>query len=621
MAHMSHPRLVKALSEKMSLLAATQAEEQWTFKVRGQSNNVYEQILTKETFTCSCPDQQGKKTFCKHLLFLVVRVAKQFELGAELAQRPVTTWKKSAFAACNVSWAKCLAHMFAPPSSASSTPSLGTTLEPENPCCICYEDFTSTDTLVNCKQTCKKHFHKICMERWLEHGDTCPMCRTEWKTEDDDEDEVENTLISSDGVHLIEGHLLEPSTASAAASMDTETRAAPLAERHTDIVISFDTTGSMSPCLAEVRRHVSSMTERLFREIPSLRIAIISHGDYCDGDKCITQMDFTENQAAIKKFVEDAPFTNGGDYPECYELVLRNCKDLSWRPEATMKSLILIGDAPPHGKNENPQKIDWRVEAESLKNRNIQVFSVQCLNRGNRESFDFYSEVAESTNGYHVFLDQFSYIKDMIQAICFKQYNEDHLEQFEKEMQDGSGGMSNAMRLMFDTMLGKKSRAEARAEMHPDRYRERYHGGSTPSSSSSASVGSKRSYAATSAAPSLDREGELRPSPPSRFQVFAVDSDINIREFCNNMGITFRNGRGFYEFTKPEIISDSKEIILMERTSGELYEGAAARAIAGIGSSGGRVKPGDLPKYRMFIQSTSPARKLIRGQGFLYEVA
>ena len=42
-----------------------------------------------------------------------------------------------------------------------------------------------------------------------------------------------------------------------------------------------------------------------------------------------------------------------------------------------MKSLILIGDAPPHEKNENPHKIDWREEAESLKN--IQAGIVNSL--------------------------------------------------------------------------------------------------------------------------------------------------------------------------------------------------------------------------------------------------
>ena len=580
----------------MYLLSATQkSSEEWTFKVRGQTNNIYEQHLCHESYSCSCPDQQGNKTFCKHLLFLTVRVGRQYDLGAELAQRPKTTWKKNAFQACSASWKICLSHLIVAKTETSSP-----TVAVDGMCAICFEDL-GTDCLVECISTCHKNYHKSCIDKWLEHGTTCPNCRSEWVNKDDGNtkmSELDPTMASLDQpVANIEGSVLTdlPNTNTV---------------NNTDIVISFDTTGSMYPCLTEVRRHVTSMTERLFNEIPLLRVAIISHGDYCDGDKVITQLDFTNNQTEIKNFIQNAPSTSGGDYPECYELVLQTIKSLSWRADATMKSLILIGDAPPHEKNENPKKIDWRVEAESLKNRNIQVFSVQCLNRGNTEAFNFYSEVAEITNGYHVFLDQFSYIKDMIQAICFKQYNRDRLEQFEQEVQEGTGGMSQAMRLMFDTMLGKKTRQQVRDEMNPTRFKERYH-------PTSRTVGGS-----ATATPSLDRLSELVPSPPSRFQIFHVDEDMNIKDFCNKMGITFRVGRGFYEFTKPEIVQKKKEIILMDKVTKELYEGDAARAIAGIGSNeeNARIKPGKLEKYRMFIQSTSPNRKLIGGNGFLYEV-
>lgn len=634
---MENKRLIKALSEKMYLLSATQkSSEEWTFKVRGQTNNVYEQKLFPSEYSCSCPDHQGKKTFCKHLLFLTVRVGKQYELGAELAQRPKTTWKNNAFQACSTSWVACLSHLIV--SSHTTCPVI--TPETDGICGICYEDLVSesgSDSLVECFTTCHKHYHKLCIDKWLEHGSTCPNCRSEWVNKSEAEFIGLDTSISLDlPLPTIEGSILgNPGIIENIGSIDitntnTNTNTNTTNENtsinkntvnNTDIVISFDTTGSMYPCLAEVRRNVTSMTERLFREIPSLRVAIIAHGDYCDNDKVLTQLDFTTDQSKIKKFIEDAPSTYGGDYPECYELVLQTTKSLSWRLDATMKSLILIGDAPPHEKNENPTKIDWRFEAECLKNRNIQVFSVQCLNSGNSEAFNFYSEVSEITNGYHVFLDQFSYIKDMIQAICFKQYDQDRLEKFEEEVQKGTGGMSQAMRLMFDTMLGKKTREQVREEMNPARFRERYFSSSRTSSGSTSS-GHRYCGGSTSAAPSLEREAELRPSPPSRFQVFNVDEDINIKDFCNKMGITFKTGRGFYEFIKPEIIQKKKEIILMDKVTKELYEGEAARSIAGIGPNeeNARIKPGKLEKYRMFIQSTSVNRKLIGGNGFLYEV-
>ena len=54
----------------------------------------------------------------------------------------------------------------------------------------------------------------------------------------------------------------------------------PQGELKTDIVFSFDTTCSMYSCLAEVRRNIESISDKLFKEIPGLRLSIISHGDY-----------------------------------------------------------------------------------------------------------------------------------------------------------------------------------------------------------------------------------------------------------------------------------------------------------------------------------------------------
>jgi hypothetical protein len=97
---------------------------------------------------------------------------------------------------------------------------------------------------------------------------------------------------------------------------------------------------------------------------------------------------------------------------------------------------------------------------------------------------------------------------------------------------------------------------------------------------------------------------------------------MGIQAFCDDMGINFVRGRGFYEFTKPEIIQNNKEIVLMDKATGNLYEGDVARRIANIPKNDEkkRLKPTDFPKYRVFIQSTSLTRILLAGQGFLYEV-
>ena len=45
-----------------------------------------------------------------------------------------------------------------------------------------------------------------------------------------------------------------------------------------ELVFSFDTTGSMSKVLHEVRTKLKEMIRRLFADIPGIRIAIIAHG-------------------------------------------------------------------------------------------------------------------------------------------------------------------------------------------------------------------------------------------------------------------------------------------------------------------------------------------------------
>jgi hypothetical protein len=79
-------------------------------------------------------------------------------------------------------------------------------------------------------------------------------------------------------------------------------------------------------------------------------------------------------------------------------------------------------------------------------------------------------------------------------------------------------------------------------------------------------------------------------------------------------------GRGFYEFTKPEVISEKKEIVLMCKRSGDMFNGAEAAKLIGVGSTGGRLKPADLERWRVFVQSTSVNRVLVPHTGFLYEV-
>ena len=43
-----------------------------------------------------------------------------------------------------------------------------------------------------------------------------------------------------------------------------------------------------------------------------------------------------------------------------------------------------------------------------------------------------------------------------------------------------------------------------------------------------------------------------------------------------NNSLLFKTGRGFYEFTKPEVISHKKEVVLVDRATGDMFTGKEA---------------------------------------------
>lgn len=365
-----------------------------------------------------------------------------------------------------------------------------------------------------------------------------------------------------------------------------------------DIMFSFDTTGSMAPALTQVRRTVRQTIQRLLREIPNLRIGILAHGDYCDAGTSYvtTHQDLSDNLDALVRFVETVRPTGGGDAPECYELVLRQAQGFGWRADA-QKVLVMIGDDLPHAPHDNPQRINWRDEVAALGRLGVTIYGVQAL--GRRHATMFYREIAASSGGFHVPLDQFAQVTDMLLAVTYRQQGEDRVVAFADEVA-AAGRMT---RSMSRTLNALTPRITALADLTADEVRTRIRAGSAG-----------EAYSGLSAA-------DLVPVPPARFQVLNIDADSAIRAFAEGNGLRFLPGRGFYQFTKAETIQARKEIVLVDRRTGDMFSGDAARAMLGLPrGANARVRPGALDQYDVFVQSTSYNRVLKRDTKFLYEV-
>jgi len=120
----------------------------------------------------------------------------------------------------------------------------------------------------------------------------------------------------------------------------------------TDIVIAFDTTGSMYSYINNVKNHITNLIPELFNNTNNLRIGIVAFGDYCDMKSkdvfgnAYQVLDLSEDTSSIISFVKNAKDTSGGDSDEFYELVIKKIQEeTSWR-EGSNKSILLVGDYP-----------------------------------------------------------------------------------------------------------------------------------------------------------------------------------------------------------------------------------------------------------------------------------
>lgn len=383
-------------------------------------------------------------------------------------------------------------------------------------------------------------------------------------------------------------------------------------EQKIDLLVSFDTTGSMYPVLAQVRREVEQFVKTMFSDFTDLRLGIIAHGDYCDKDNpyTIRVMDFTRDEKRLCEFVRETKPTYGGDADECYELVLHTAhNDLQWREDAE-HVLLMIGDASPHAPSypQNKLNLDWKEEADKLRKLGIKVFSVHALAGYRSSSRAFYKTVAETTGGIYLTLDMFNEIVDLIKATCYQQGGEEKLNEFVTIIKD-SGKMTRSMENNFKRLRGEE------VEDTYETYR--------------ASRGTGMSYKGkkkTLEDVTLKEMGKLVPVIPGRFQIMTVDENCAIKQFVENNGIKFKIGRGFYELSKAETVQQYKEVIMMDRETGEMFNGSQVREELGLqpqSEKGGvkeRLHKDATKKFRVFVQSTSVNRKLIAGTTFLYEV-
>ena len=173
----------------------------------------------------------------------------------------------------------------------------------------------------------------------------------------------------------------------------------------TDMVIAFDTTGSMNSYIAAVKQHVKDLIPKLFSQNPGLKISVVAFGDYCDMSSATVfgnayqVINLTNNENDLISFVDTAKKTGGGDADEFYELVIQKItNETEWR-EGSGKSVLLIADCNPHRKgfqysSKYPQSPDWKEEAQKAAEKGIIFDTLQII-----PSNTWYKDLSQITGG------------------------------------------------------------------------------------------------------------------------------------------------------------------------------------------------------------------------------
>lgn len=127
-----------------------------------------------------------------------------------------------------------------------------------------------------------------------------------------------------------------------------------LASTKLDVAFVVDTTGSMKDdikavkdSLFEIVGHITTRTEGL-----EIRFGIVSYRDHPPQDRTyVTSVfDFSEKIKRVHKLISSLKPSEGGDTPEAVADGLYDARTkLSWERDA-YKVLLLVGDAPPHGR-------------------------------------------------------------------------------------------------------------------------------------------------------------------------------------------------------------------------------------------------------------------------------
>ena len=115
-----------------------------------------------------------------------------------------------------------------------------------------------------------------------------------------------------------------------------------------DIVITFDSTGSMGGEIRQVTRQISRIGNALARLVPQARIGLCTYRDTDSAGYVVRGLPLTKDLQQVERFLAGVSADEGGDLPEAVHAGLNWAVENNDFRSNARKVILLFGDAPPH---------------------------------------------------------------------------------------------------------------------------------------------------------------------------------------------------------------------------------------------------------------------------------
>lgn len=114
-----------------------------------------------------------------------------------------------------------------------------------------------------------------------------------------------------------------------------------------EVVLCFDSTGSMGGEIDQVKRQIERIGQALITLIPKTRISVCTYRDR--GDEFVVKgLPLTTSIQDVSSYLEKIKAAGGGDHPEAVEEGLYWSSSQNQFRSSARKIILLFGDAPPH---------------------------------------------------------------------------------------------------------------------------------------------------------------------------------------------------------------------------------------------------------------------------------